>query len=183
MVAALRAKPDFDEGEHPRDDEGKFRRKLAQLKDALSGPDVGPAAAEGLNKLEDAADQEDSGDEKASETGKSAADALQKAADSAEGAAKASLEEAAEDVRQTVARLSDGAKGGDTDFADLPAPIKQLIQDAADKLEQQLNPGDPDVLLQKVKGFITGTNPMSATEILNLLKRQVQQETTNKATL
>ncbi len=184
IVAALRVRPDFEEEKHLRNDEGQFRKKLAQLKSILNGPDAGPAAKDGLNKLEEAADQEDAGDaDKANETGGQAADELQKAADSASGEVKSQLEEAANDVRSAVARLGEGAsdaKDGGGAFDELPEALQSLIEDAVDQLEQQVNPADLDSLVKKVKGFISGTNPMSATEILNFLKRQMEQETTNK---
>ncbi len=183
IVAALRVRPDFEEEKHLRDDEGKFRKKLAKLKASLTGPDAGPAAKNGLNKLEEAADQEDAGEsEKANATGEQAADELQQAADKATGEVKSQLEEAAEDVREAVARLDEAPSGDGTAFDELPEALQSLIEDAVDKLEQQINPADLDALVQKVKNFISGTNPMSATEILNFLKRQVEQETTNKVT-
>jgi len=181
VIASLRVEPDFEEAAHPRDDEGKFRTVLGRLKEMFNGPDAGPAAAEGLNHLEDAADKEDAGDQEGADAAASSAvESLENAAQDAVGDAKAQLEEGAEDLRHAVARLNDVPDADGTTFDELPQEIRDLLLDAVDKLEQQLNPADPDKLFQQVKGFITGTNPMSATDILNFLKRQAEQETTNK---
>ena len=195
-VASLRAdggllyKGNFEEKEHPRDHTGKFREVLGRLKDMMSGHDQVPASAEGLRALEDAADADDRGDnEEANRLAGTAADAFDSAASNLTDEAGDQLRNAAEDVRDVVARL-DTALGAAEDAGDdpigvdeLPEAIRSMLEDVVSRIEQQINPVDPDQMYKNVIAFLQGTNFLRPSEVLNFMKRQTKQESVNKVTI
>lgn len=179
-AGGLHVMPEFEEHKHPRDGEGKFRQVLARLHDALSGHvgegGEGGAAGAGMSKLEDAARLEDEGDtEGANRAASEAGDALKSAAHDAAAPVKGALEIAANAVHDAVTNPDDiAATDEEVHIDDIPSPIKEMLIEAVDHMEKNLNPADPDELMSKAKGFITGTNALSPSEVLDLIKQNIK---------
>lgn len=170
----------FDEAKHPRDRHGKFRDVLARLTELLQGDSE---AAPGLAKLNEAADAADAGDESTAKTAaRDAATALDHAADTATDAAKGALKDAARQVLDAVTRGPDapGSQEEDSTIADvlfdeLTDEAKSMILDAVARAEEQLDPANPQEMLDKVKAFITGTNAMDPNAVANFVKNQLKR--------
>lgn len=171
----------FEEDKHPRDHKGRFREVLARLENLLKGD---PAAKAGVQHVEDAAAKEAAGDHAgAAAAAHMGADQLEKAAVKAVGTSKSNLDKAAKEVRQAAgdheAHHGTGKHGGDDILLDaLPAPVRELLDEAVTRAEEKLDPANPAELFAKVKAFLTGTNPMSARQVYLFIKNQLKREVT-----
>ena len=140
---ALGFKEPWDESEHPRDGDGRWRQVLGRLSDVLKGEN-GHGATEALEK---AAQAEESGDpEAAADAGREARAALKEAvgdSDAPEDVVEAAKEAVAE-VEEALPETPDSAEapagdGGGGDIIDdaIEAVLEELIDELGESVDPQ----------------------------------------------
>lgn len=173
-VKANKGKPKTDEdGEpkyisgvnQPRDAKGKYRTVLARLKQNLGVAGLSKA----LKKVENAENLDFAGDYAASAAASSDLLGMIDRLDS-----KALNPEALENVRLTAAELGKTISnlplpfGKDADkirFSDLPAGLKDLIDNMITRVEAKIGKEDADEATQSLKSYMSGSDVYSQGEV------------------
>lgn len=168
--------PDFDEANHPRDNDGKFRDVVAKLRENLKNT---PEAEEAVKELDDAAQAEA---EKNFEKARLAADRAIHILDAAAtgvrniGTAE-TMRDAAKQLGRVIAFLP-VAVGNDSvasSFEQLAPEVQNLIQDLVERAEKVRDPSeDASADLESIKGFISGGDQWTQPELNSALSRMIR---------
>jgi hypothetical protein len=175
LVAAGGRYPDgtpWNPGNHPRDEKGRFRQVIAELKKDLEGEVGTEGAVEGLSEVEAAAGRGDT--EAAQQAAKDVLDLVDQMA----GATKD--EDLVKTLREGYGNLAEAVANlplvfGDLNekyrFTDLPPDLQELIKDLYGRAEQRL---DNDHLAEaggKISEFMAGGDLLSQPQISAELSR------------
>jgi len=157
---------------HPRDEKGRFRLVIAELKKDLEGEAGTQQAVEGLDQVQQAANQGDV--EAAQQAAKGVLDLVdQIAANTKDEGAVKTLREGYTNLADAVANLP--LVFGDLNqkyrFSDLPPDLQGLITDLYKRAEQRLDPDHLDEAGGKIKEFMSGIDILSQPQISSELSR------------
>jgi hypothetical protein len=149
----------------PRDAKGKYRKVLARLKQDLGVAGLSRA----LQKVEEAENLDFAGDYAASAAASSELLGMIDRLD-----AKALNPRALENVRLTAAELGKtianlplpfGKEASKIRFSDLPAGLKNLIEDMITRVEAKIGKEDADVATKSLKSYMSGADLYSQGEV------------------
>jgi hypothetical protein len=162
----------WDQTQHPRDEKGRFRLVIAELKDELKGEAGTEDAVKGLDEVQQAANTGDM--DAAQSAAKGVLDLVDKIAEKTiDPDAVKTLRKGYTDLADAVANLplAFGDLNQKYRFTDLPAPLQGLIKDLYNRAEQQLNPADMENAGGKIQQFTSGIELLSQPEISAELSR------------
>jgi hypothetical protein len=175
LLAAGGRYPDgspWDPGNHPRDEKGRFRMVIAELKKDLQGEAGTQQAVEGLDEVQQAANQGDT--EAAQQAAKGVLDLVDQIAKNTEdeGAVK-TLREGYGNLAEAVANLPlvFGDLNEKYKFSDLPPDLQGLMQDLYKRAEQRLDPEHLAEAGGKISEFMAGGDVLSQPQISAELSR------------
>ena len=149
----------------PRDAKGKYRKVLARLKQDLGVAGLSRA----LQKVEEAENLDFAGDYAASAAASSELLSMIDRLD-----AKALNPRALENVRLTAAELGKtianlplpfGKESSKLRFSDLPAGLKNLIEDMITRVEAKIGKEDADIATKSLKSYMSGADLYSQGEV------------------
>jgi len=175
LVAAGGRYPDgtpWNPGNHPRDEKGRFRMVIAELKKDLQGEVGTEGAVEGLDEVEAAAGRGDT------EAAQQAARDVLDLVDQMAGATKD--EDLVKTLREGYGSLAEAVANlplvfGDLNekykFSDLPEDLKGLIKDLYDRAQQRLDPEHLAEAGGKLAEFMSGGDVLSQPQISAELSR------------
>jgi hypothetical protein len=162
----------WDASQHPRDEKGKFRLVIAELKQELKGEAGTQDAVTGLDQVQQAANTGDM--EAAQSAAKGVLDLVDKiAAKTVDPESVKTLRKGYTDLADAVANLplAFGDLNQKYRYSDLPAPLQGLITDLYKRAEQQLDPKNMEEAGGKLQQFMSGIELMSQPEISAELSR------------
>lgn len=158
----------------PRDAQGKFRTVLARLKF-----DLGTSGNQRvIQKIEQAENLDNAGNYaaavKASEDLISTVDRLDAGALNAKSLENVRL--ATSDLGKVIANLPlpFENQAQKVRYSDLPASLKNLIDDMLEKVEQKIGKEDADVATQELRAFMSGADVYSQAEVSAQLNRMLR---------
>jgi hypothetical protein len=175
MIAAGGRYPDgtpWNPGNHPRDEKGRFRQVIAELKQDLEGEVGTEGAVEGLSDVEAAANRGDT--EAAQQAAKDVLDLVDQMA----GATKD--EDLVKTLREGYGNLAEAVANlplifGDLNekyrFSDLPPDLKSLIEDLYKRAEARLDKEHLAEAGGKLSEFMAGGDVLSQPQISAELSR------------
>ena len=149
----------------PRDASGKFRRVLARLKSELD--DVGLDSA--VDKAKEAEGLEDRGDEEsAAEAAKDLIATLDRLdANALNPEALENVMRSAKELGEVIANLpfDFGQEAKKIRFSDIPEPLRKLIDDMIERVEDKIGKEDADEVTERLRKFKSGSDLFNQEEL------------------
>jgi hypothetical protein len=170
-------RPVYDEAKHPRNREGKWRKKLATLKDLIGGDDDSGAVEE----VARAADAEENGDyDEAKSAGRAAKVSLGEALNRTTDPDKVrAIEKAVVEVNEAIQSADDDPNPAGGDESALDAAVKAVIQHFIDELKEKV---DPERIIKaqidRLQRLVDGRDFASPQEIAALMARILMKDLT-----
>jgi hypothetical protein len=156
----------WDPGNHPRDDKGKFRQVIAELRSDLEGEAGTAKAVEGLDEAEQAANSGDT--DAAQQAAKDVLTLVDKLAENTEDKGLVqTLRDGYTNLADAVANLplAFGNLNEKYRYSDLPPELKGLIDDLVSRAEKLVDPEHQDEAAGKLKEFMAGGDVLSQPQL------------------
>jgi hypothetical protein len=156
----------WDPGNHPRDEKGKFRQVIAELRSDLEGEAGTARAVEGLDEAQQAADSGDT--DAAQQAAKDVLTLVDKLAENTEDKGLVqTLRDGYTSLADAVANLplAFGNLNEKYRYSDLPPDLKGLIDDLVKRADQLVDPEHQDEASGKLKEFMAGGDQLSQPQL------------------